>query len=368
MEIFEESFDCLIVGAGVVGLSISKHLLQRGFSVIVIDKNSKAGEEISSRNSGVIHSGVYYPKNSLKAQMCITGKQLLYEYCDEKNISFKKTGKLIVANAESEIKHLKELYENGINNGIELEFLSAEQSSKLEPEISCLAGIHSPTTGIVDVHELVNVLEADIQKLGGVISFRSRFMRSSKQGSLFHTQINSEEDIVIKSKIFINSAGLYSEEVANNLDSLNKDFINNVEFAKGHYLKYHGKNPFSRLIYPLPSENGLGIHSTIDIDGQLKFGPDVLFIDKIDYSFDNGLIDKFYKEINRYWPNVKKDKLHEDYSGIRPKIKKGNHYIKDFYIGLPDIHNVKGLVLLQGIESPGLTSSLALGKYISDSL
>lgn len=368
MEKIEEEFDFLVVGAGIVGLAISKDLLEKGFSVLTIEKNNKAGEETTSRNSGVIHSGIYYPPDSLKANLCVRGKNLLYEYCKDKKIPFKKVGKLIVATTSNEDHELKKLYKRGLQNNVDIKMLSATEAKNFEPEVKCISAIFSPSTGIVDVPEYTQALEADIQKLGGLVALNSKFIETKNLSGIFSTKIKSGDITFVRSKNIINSAGLMSEEVAKKIHPLRKSSIMEINYAKGHYLKYHGKHPFSKLIYPIPSSGGLGIHITLDIDNQLKFGPDIIYVNEIDYQFEGDLRDIFYKEIKKYWPSVEKSRLIEDYCGIRPKLKNKKNQYQDFFIGFPKNHGINGLYNLQGIESPGLTASLAIAEYITNNL
>jgi len=362
-------YEVTIIGSGVVGLAIARELSISGLSVLVIEKNHRSGEEISSRNSGVIHAGMYYPTNSLKAKFCVLGNKYLYNYINEKKISHIKVGKLIVATSKQESAKLQNIYNQGIDNGVDLTMLSQDESKDIEPSIDCINAIYSPNTGIIDVPEYITSLEGDIQHNDGYISFNSKFIYASRSNKYFLVKVKSGETFHdITTKFLINSSGLKSDEILNGIEQINKENINKIYYGKGHYFKYSGRNPFNHLIYPIPGPGGLGIHVGMDISGQLRFGPDIEWTKNIDYSFDESLKEKFVKAIKAYWPMLEETKLHPDYTGIRPKLSSKNQPSKDFVINLACDHGIEGLISLEGIESPGLTSSLAIGKYVSNLL
>lgn len=359
-------YEAVIVGSGVIGLAIARELSIAGINVLVVEKNHRSGEEISSRNSGVIHAGMYYPSNSLKATFCVLGNSYLYDYVNEKGISYKKTGKLIVASSKTELEKLKNIYSQGLINGVSISMLSSNAVKEIEPNINCIKAIHSPNTGIIDVPEYITSLEGDIQHNNSYVSFNTEFISAKRDNKSFITKIKSNNDTFeISSKFLINSAGLHSENILHNLKGINKKNIHKIYYGKGHYFKYSGKNPFNHLIYPIPSPGGLGIHVGMDIGGQLRFGPDIDWIDCIDYSFDESLKKKFIKAIKSYWPSLNEEKLQPDYTGIRPKLSSRNESPKDFIINSETNHGIQGFISLEGIESPGLTSSMAIGKYVS---
>ncbi len=360
--------EVLIIGSGVIGLSIARALSSRGLDVILIEKEDRSGEGVSSRNSGVIHAGMYYPTNSLKANLCVTGNKMLYDYCDEKKIPHQRLGKLIIAVDKEEEILLLDIYKQGVLNSVDLRKLTKEEVIEMEPEVRCSSAIYSPNTGIIDVPELINALEADLQKLGALISFKTNFLNSKRVGKYFVSQLESEEIFQVQSEILINCAGLQSENVATNIQGLDKKAIAKVNFGRGHYYKYTGSRPFNRLIYPMPSADGLGIHFSVDLAGQSKFGPDMEWVETIDYSFDESLKDKFFHSIRKYWPQIDSEKLQPDYSGIRPKIYQPNELQADFLISTPDDHKLEGFFNLQGIESPGLTCSLAIADYLDKTI
>ena len=357
-------YDATVIGAGVVGLAIAKELCASGLSVLVLEKHSRSGEEISSRNSGVIHAGMYYPFDSLKARLCIKGNKSLYAYINNKRISFKKTGKLIIANNNYEEKQLDKIYHQGKLNGVNLQMITSDEVREIEPSIKCSNAIISPDSGIVDVPELLISLEGDIQNKGGLISYKSEFIGAKRNNNSFEIKINSGELFEIKSKYLINSSGLHSDKNSNLIYNLNPSKIQKIYYAKGHYFKYTGANPFNHLIYPIPKSGGLGIHIGMDICGQLRFGPDIEWSDSIEYSFNEGLKMKFINAIKDYWPDLDAHKLVPDYTGIRPKLNNINSTFNDFSIKSSADHEIEDLVILEGIESPGLTSSLAIAEYV----
>ena len=358
--------DAVIIGAGVVGLSIAKSLSESGMEVLVVEQEHRSGEGISSRNSGVIHAGMYYPKKSLKAELCVIGNRLLYEYCSLKKVGHKRIGKLIVASEAQEHKQLLQIYEQGLSNGVDLKLLEKEQVKSLEPSVKCSLAILSPNTGIVDVPELILALEGDIQKNKGFISYKTKFIGAKKKGSNFKVELNSEENICIESPLLINCGGLSSDAIASSIKDLKTQFIRKVHYWKGHYFKYSGESPFKKLIYPIPKPGSLGIHFSIDLAGQPKFGPDLVKIDSINFKFEKNLKHKFLEAIKSYWPKIDESRLQPDYCGVRPKLSKKNLTNPDFYISTPSTHGVKGLYSLQGIESPGLTCALAISQYMSN--
>ena len=323
---------------------------------------------MSSRNSGVIHAGMYYPENSLKAKFCVEGNKLLYEYANQKNIAHKKTGKFIISTRKSELHKLDKIYEQGLANGVIIKKCSCNEIKNKEPSLNVKAGLYSPETGIIDVPEFVTALEGDIQHKGGIISFNTEFLSAKKINGNFSINCKDQDEFEIKAKTLINASGLNSDFVSKNIKSLNKKYIYKINYAKGHYFKYSGENPFSCLIYPLPDEFSQGLHLGFDMGGQLRFGPDISWSEEINFLFDETLKKKFIESIQKYWPEMNPQKLHPDYTGVRPKIQNRNEKMKDFSITKSEIHGVDNLINLQGIESPGVTSSLAIGRYVSSLL
>lgn len=350
-------FECTIVGAGIVGLAIARRLSQHNRSILILEKNKNFGEENSSHNSGVIHAGIYYKKNSLKAKHCIDGNSLLYRYAKEREINHAKCGKLIVASSDQEINELMLIKSNASKFGINLTELNKEAVKNIEPEIECNKALLSENTGIIDVYQLMLNMVGDIENQNGIILYNNNFNRAEIKNN-FITVFNNKNERV-KTSFLINCAGLHSETVAQNI--IGSSFkVPKTRFVKGNYLKLIGKNNFKRLIYPIPQKDGLGIHLTINLNAEIIFGPDTENIGKIDFSMKDDLDRMFKKSIKKYWPGIEKRKIVNDYCGIRPKLKNGDFLVQN------GIERDENIINLHGIESPGLTSSLSLGNFIGD--
>lgn len=360
--------EVVIIGGGVIGLSIARELSCSGMETIVLEKNNRAGDETSSRNSGVIHAGIYYPKNFLKTKFCIKGNKLIYEYAEEKKIHHKKYGKYIIATSKSEQKNLEDIHIQAKMNKVEISEADKDEVLEKNPGLKFQKAIYSPSSGVIDVPEFVTSLEGDIQHNGGLVSLNTSFLKAKKKKKTFFIDCKSEESFSLTSKYLINCSGLSSENILNNIVNFPKDKIYTNYLAKGHYFKYSGKAPFSNLIYPISGKHSLGIHVGFDLAGGMRFGPDVEFVDNLDYGFNKLLKDKFINSISKYWPEINSEKLHPDYTGIRPKITKPNESMKDFSIETHEQHGIENFINLQGIESPGLTSSLAIGRYVKNLL
>jgi L-2-hydroxyglutarate oxidase LhgO len=360
-----DSADVLVVGAGVVGLSVARALALRGLEVIAIERHKRVGEETSSRNSGVIHSGIYYPTGSAKARLCVRGRELLYAYCAEKGIAHRRCGKVIVAQGE-EVDKLRELAQRAQANGvIDLTWLDPAQVRELEPEVRCAAGLLSPSTGIVDVHEFMTALHGDLERANGSVVFDTELMRAEVDGSRIRAELRSgQERSRVECRWLINAAGLHSVDLLRRIAAFPAAKIPKRYLAKGNYFDCLGSAPFRRLVYPMPATAGLGIHATLDLAGKVRFGPDVQWIDKIDYQVDPARCAQFYDAIRMYWPSLRHGALAPSYAGIRPKLAGPGEPAADFRIETPREHGLSGLVNLLGIESPGLTASLAIGELI----
>ena len=360
--------DAVVIGGGVIGLSITRALCKSGLDTILLEKNERTGDDTSSRNSGVIHAGIYYPENFLKSILCVEGNKLIYEYAQAKNITHKKYGKYIIANSSSELSKLNFILEQGRKNKVDI--FEADKDDVLDnnPGLTFHRALYSPNSGVLDVPEYVTALEGDIQHFGGLISTRTCFLGAKKEHDQFKIHCKSEESFDLKSKFLINCSGLSSEKTLKSIKNFPKDKIYPNYFAKGHYFKYSGKAPFSNLIYPISGQHSLGIHVGFDLAGGMRFGPDVEFVDKIDYTFNESLKNKFIQSISQFWPAINSEKLHPDYTGIRPKITKPNESMRDFSIQECKHHGISNFINLQGIESPGLTSSLAIGNYVKNCL
>ena len=372
--------DVVVVGAGVVGLAAARALALAGREVMVIEKANAIGQGVSSRNSEVIHAGLQYAPGSLKARLAVRGKQLLYDYCPTRGVNFSRCGKLVVATDQSQHTALHSMQAKATANGVPIEWLSAAQACALEPQLHCTAALLSPTTGIVDSHALMLALQGDLENAGGIIALGTEVIsmkiqeRNNAAGHIIHAQAATENiAIELSTKTIINATSLHACALARRIDGLGAEHIPKEYFAKGSYFQLAGKAPFSRLIYPAPQDAWLGIHLTLDLGNQAKFGPDLEWLDvhnadQIDYAVDSQRADSFYTAVRRYWPALPDGALQPSYSGVRPKIYGPSESAPDFLIQGPQTHGIPGLVNLFGIESPGLTSSLAIGEYVAELL
>ncbi len=360
--------DVIVIGGGVIGLSIARELSLSGKETIVLEKNERSGDVTSSRNSGVIHAGIYYPENFLKTKLCVEGNKLIYKYAKEKKINHKKYGKFIISANKRDLLNLESILMQGKKNNVEISRVDNEKVLENNPGLTFCQALYSPNSGVIDVPEYVTALEGDIQHFGGLISLRTSFLSAKKIKNKFVVSCLAEEEFSIESKYLINCSGLSNENTLKNINDFPRDKIYKNYYAKGHYFKYSGKSPFANLIYPVSGQHSLGIHVGFDLAGGVRFGPDVEFVNEIDYSFNESLKDKFIDSISQYWPDVDSEKLHPDYTGIRPKITRPNELMRDFSIQTEYDHGINNLINLQGIESPGLTSSLAIGKFVMNLL
>lgn len=361
--------ECVVVGAGVVGLAVARALALSGRDVILVEAGEGIGTGISSRNSEVIHAGIYYPSGSLKAQLCVEGKHRLYAFCDERGVDYQRLGKLIVATDDVQCAALRRLLEQGRRNGVDdLQWLDAEQARELEPALSCVAALWSPSTGIVDSHALMLALQADAEASGTSIAFHTPLVsaRCAEQG--FELSMGGAQPMTLSCRELINCAGLSAPEVASRIAGLPSAHVPEARLCKGSYFSLSGRAPFRHLVYPAPESAGLGVHMTLDLGGQARFGPDVEWVDHVDYRVDPRRSEGFYQAIRRYWPGLPDGSLQPAYSGIRPKITGPTEPAADFIISGPAEHGVPGLVNLFGIESPGLTSCLALAERVVKTL
>ena len=371
-----DSFDVCIAGAGVVGLGIAYQLSRseryRSKSIAILDSESDFGRVTSSRNSEVIHAGIYYPENSLKALLCVEGKALLYEFLEENALPYKKTGKLIVAQ-KGEEQGLLEIKMNAERNQVtDLEWVDQKKLRSIEPNLSATAALHSPSTGIIDSHSYMKTLLWYAEDNGAYFAPHTQVDQVEKVGPNFlvttkiRQKLRKAETYKFLCNEFINSAGLKAQQLARKIIGMDTSNVPALYPCKGDYFSYNGKSPFKHLIYPVPEKNhtGLGIHSTLDMSGQTRFGPDTQYIDKIDYEIDPGKVDAFALSIAKYFPEIESAQLQPAYSGVRPKISGPASIAADFSIQGPDKHGVEGLVQLFGMESPALTASLAIAKYV----
>jgi L-2-hydroxyglutarate oxidase LhgO len=362
-------FDSVVIGAGVVGLAVARALAFSGRSVLVLERHKFIGQETSSRNSEVIHAGIYYPSGSLKARLCVRGRELLYNYCDSHNVSFKRVGKLIVAAGDHQNTALELIYEKGRANGVDdLEFIDQDRLTEMEPALCATKAILSPSTGIINSHELMLAYQGDLERQGGILALSSPLIQGKKISGGFELEIGGEENSFISCRELINSAGLGAQEVSSHIKGIPADSIPKLYLSRGCYFSLAGKSPFSRLIYPLPNNEGLGVHLTLDQAGVARFGPDTEWVDTVDYTVDPSRGDAFYQAIREYYPAIRRESLHPSYAGIRPKIVGPGTAAGDFIIQSEELHSVPGFVGLYGIESPGLTASMAIGEYVLQKL
>jgi L-2-hydroxyglutarate oxidase LhgO len=361
--------DAIVVGAGVVGLAVARALALAGRSVISVESAETIGTETSSRNSEVIHAGLYYPEGSLKARFCVSGRRQLYAYCEERHISHRRCGKIIVACDAKELHGLEALARRGAANGVDdLALISAAEARALEPDLACVGALLSPSTGIVDSHALMLALQADALQFGADFAFRTPFARAGIIGGGFAVETGGVEPVRLTASVLVNCAGLHAAEVAGAIDGLDPKYVPTIRFAKGNYFSLSTRAPFRRLVYPAPHSHGLGVHMTLDLAGRARFGPDVEWVDEIDYDVDFRRCEGFTEAIRRYWPGLPDDALTPAYSGVRAKLGGPDDPASDFRIDGPDRHGVPGLVNLFGIESPGLTSALAIADEVADML
>jgi L-2-hydroxyglutarate oxidase LhgO len=362
-----EKADCVVIGAGVIGLAIARRFARAGREVIVLEAAEGIGTATSSRNSEVIHAGIYYPAKSLMARMCVSGRHALYRYCAEHGIPHRNCGKLIVATAPQETARLEAIRSHAQANGVlDLQILSGEAAQKLEPALSCDAALLSPSTGIIDSHAFMLALRGDAEDAGAAIAFHTPFLHGRLFAGGVELEAGGDVPTRLQCRLLINAAGLGAPAVARGIEGMPVDLIPPAYFAKGNYFSCSARAPFSRLIYPVPEPGGLGVHLTLDMAGQARFGPDVEWVDKIDYAVDPARSERFYPAIRRYWPTLPDGALMPSYSGIRPKIVPPAVAVQDFVIQGPRDHGIDGLINLFGIESPGLTSSLALADYVGE--
>jgi L-2-hydroxyglutarate oxidase LhgO len=359
--------DCVVVGAGVVGLAIARRLALAGREVIVLEAAEGIGTVTSSRNSEVIHAGIYYPSASLMARMCVAGKHALYDYCRDHGIPHRNCGKLIVATTPQEAEKLQSIKTHAEANGVlDMQTLSGEAARQMEPALSCDAALLSPSTGIVDSHAYMLALRGDAEAAGAAFAFHAPFERAKAAVDGIELDVGGEAPMTLQCRLLVNAAGLGATAVARGIDGMPIELIPPAYLAKGNYFSCSARAPFSHLIYPVPEPGGLGVHLTLDLAGQARFGPDVEWVDSVDYAVDPARAERFYPAIRRYWPDLPDGALMPSYSGIRPKIVPPAVARQDFMIQGPRDHGLSGMINLFGIESPGLTSSLAIADHVGE--
>jgi L-2-hydroxyglutarate oxidase LhgO len=364
-----DEVECVVVGAGVIGLAVARALALGGREVLVVERAATIGFETSSRNSEVIHSGIYYPAGSLKARSCVSGRERLYAYCRERGIAPARLGKLIVAADETELAGREAIAASARGNGVDdLEWLSAGAARRLEPTLRCAAALYSPSTGIVDSHALMLGFQSDAESAGAVVVLRTPVLSGRIKDAGFELAIGGADPARLWCRILVNAAGLHAPALARRLDGVPPETVPPAYFCRGVYFTLAGRAPFRHLGYPVPTPGGLGVHVTLDLAGQARFGPDVEWISTIDYAVDPARGGAFYAAIRNYWPGLPMAPSIPANAGIRPKISGPGEPAADFLVQGTEAHGVPGLVNLYGIESPGLTASLALADAVAERL
>jgi L-2-hydroxyglutarate oxidase LhgO len=348
-------------------LACARALALAGREVVILEAADMIGSETSSRNSEVIHAGLYYPAGSLKARFCVEGKKAIYAYCAERGLRAWNCGKLVVACSDDQVVYLEKLNRQGAENGVDdLELIDGAAARKIEPELSCVAALRSPSTGMVDSHAMMLAFQGDAEAHGAVIAFETPVLSGCVANDGIEIETGGASPMRLKASLVVNAAGLGAQTLARAIDGVPQASVPPLHYAKGNYFSLLGKSPFSRLIYPVPEKGGLGVHITVDLAGQARFGPDVEWIDAINYDVDPGRCAGFYAEVRKYWPGLKGGALVPAYSGIRPKIVPQGAPNPDFVVQGPDAHGVPGYIALYGIESPGLTSAPAIAAYVAE--
>lgn len=360
-----EKVDCIVVGAGAVGLAVARALAEAGHEVLILESASRIGSGISARNSEVIHAGMYYPPGSLKARLCVRGNSLLRAYLADRGIACDMMGKLIVATSEEETAMVAALRDKGVANGVQdLRLLSGDEAMTLEPELSCHAALFSPATGIFDTHGYMLALLADAEASGAVLALKSPVLDGRVSSGGIEVRVGGEDSMTLQARLVVNAAGLGAVALASAIVGVPRDSVPGAYLCKGSYFLLSGRRPFSHLVYPVPDPAGLGTHFTLDLAGQGRFGPDVQWIETEAYDVSPEREACFAAAIRRYWPGLPDGALRPGYAGVRPKIHPPGEAARDFLIQFPAEHGVPGLVNLFGIESPGLTASLAIADYV----
>ena len=364
-----ERVECAVIGAGVVGLAIARKLAMLGREVVILEAESAFGTHTSARNSEVIHAGIYYATGSFKAQLCVAGKPLLYRYCQEHGIAHRRIGKVIVASDDTQVAGLRKYQAQAATNGVlDLKWLDATELHKLEPEVRSVAGVLSPSTGIIDSHGLMLSYLGDAEAHGASLALESPVVGGAIEDSGIRLDVGGAESMSLICGTVINSAGLNAQAVARSISGIPPHTIPPSYYAIGHYYTLSGKAPFGRLIYPVARQDWLGVHVTIDLGGQVKFGPDFSWIEQVDYRFDDTRKQAFYEAIRFYYPGLRDGALKPGYTGIRPRITGPGEPAQDFVVQGKEAHGISGLINLYGIESPGLTSSLAIADRVANIL
>jgi len=360
-----ERIDCIVIGAGVVGLAVARGLALAGREVVMLEAADAIGTETSSRNSEVIHAGIYYPAGSLKAELCVAGRRRLYDYCAEHGVPHARVGKLIVASAPEQMATLGEIKAKAAANGVDdLGFVNLASVRQMEPDLQVVGALESPSSGIIDSHSYMLALQGDAEGRGMAIAFGTPVTGGRVRDDGIEIATGGDAPMALVANLVVNSAGLHATRVAASIAGVPVASVPPMHYAKGNYFGLNGRNPFRRLVYPVPEPGGLGVHVTLDMGGRCRFGPDVEWIDRLDYEVDPARAEPFYAAVRRYWPGLPDGALTPDYAGIRAKLTPRGAPAADFVIQGPRAHGVAGLVNLYGIESPGLTASLAIADKV----
>ena len=361
-----DRIDCVVIGAGAVGLAIARALSAQGREVLIAEREKQFGMGTSSRNSEVIHAGIYYPKGSLKARLCVEGRDRLYEYCASRGVGHRRCGKLIVAVNGTQLPQLDRIAEAAAANGVtDIVRLGGAEARAKEPELRAEGALFSPSTGIIDSHGYMLALLGDAEAQGAVIAYGTEVEAMDVAPDGIALTFAGDDAPSLKASLVVNAAGLDAPRVARAIRGFPAAHVPRAYFAKGSYFKLTGRAPFTHLVYPIPEPGGLGVHMTVDLAGQAKFGPDVEWVDAPNYTVDPARAGKFYDAIRTYWPGLKDGQLAPDYAGVRPKISAPGAPAADFHIDGPETHGVAGIVNLFGIESPGMTASLAIARHVT---
>ncbi|MEW5685341.1 MAG: NAD(P)/FAD-dependent oxidoreductase [Pseudomonadota bacterium] len=366
----EFDFDAVVVGAGAVGLACGYALSRRGLVVAVLEQEAAIGQGVSSRNSEVIHGGLYYPTGSLKARLCVEGRRMLYAFCDAHHVEYDRCGKLVVAEADADLPRLDAIMDQALTNDVEgMEKLTRAQALAMEPELACVGALLSPESGVFESHAYMLALQGEIEAAGGAVVLSTPFEGATPlEGGGFSVRAGGAEPTTLTCRLLVTAPGLSAQHVAGEIEGFPRDQIPEAHYGKGMYFRLTGKAPFQRLIYPPPIPGALGTHYRRDLGGQGVFGPDLTYVDTLDYSVDPSAAAGFYAYIRKFWPGLPDGALSPDYAGIRPKIHGPGEKQPDFRLDASDVHGLPGLIALFGIESPGLTSSLAIGEEVAKRL
>lgn len=361
-----DNVDAVVIGAGVIGLAVARALAMQGREVLIVEAAGSFGTGISSRHSEVIHAGIYYPHESLKSQLCVRGRDRLYAFCERFGVPHRRCGKLIVATADEQIPDLEAIQAAAAANGVSLDWLERSRALEKEPQVSCVGALFSPHTGIIDSHSYMTALLADAQRHGAVIVYRSRVDAMWLETGYTLLAFNDDSGPTVRARLVVNCAGLHAPQVATSIEGFPPRHIPRAYYARGHYFTLASRTQFRHLVYPIPEPGGLGIHLTLDLAGRARFGPDVEWIEDLNYDVDIERAERFYASIRRFWPKLAAGALVPAYAGIRPKISGPGEPAADFRIDGPALHGLSTVINLFGIESPGLTSSLAIGEYVAE--